>query len=91
MESALLVRIEGRVTGVGFRYYTLQAAAGFPDLCGYVRNVGYGEVEVWLQGPESQVAEMLAWLRHGPSHARVTDVTVSAVTPRSDLVSFTVE
>ncbi len=91
MEKAFLVRIEGRVTGVGFRYSALAHAAGLPELRGYVRNVAYGRVESWVQGPEDQVENMVNWLRHGPSCAVVTDMTISPVTLRADLPHFTIE
>ncbi len=71
METAYKVSIKGRVTGVGFRYSTLDKSAEFPSLKGYVRNVAHGEVEVFLQGDEKEVDQMLAWLRGGPRFCRV--------------------
>ncbi len=91
MEKAFLVKIEGRVTGVGFRYGALRFAAGLPGLRGYVRNVARGEVEAWVQGPEAAVEPMVAWLRHGPSCAVVTNITVSPVAADMDSPPFTIE
>ena len=48
MEIAYKVSIRGRVTGVGFRYSTFIKSSEFTSLKGYVRNVTYGEVEVFV-------------------------------------------
>ncbi len=71
METAYKVSIKGRVTGVGFRYSTLIKSGEFPSLKGYVSNVAYGEVEVFVQGDEREVDHMLAWLKEGPRFSRV--------------------
>lgn len=68
---AFRVLIEGRVTGVGFRWSALSFARNLPDLCGYVSNVAPGCVEALVQGPKVQVDSMLEWLKNGPSYARV--------------------
>ncbi|MDD3118093.1 MAG: acylphosphatase [Victivallales bacterium] len=91
MACALLVKVEGRVTGVGFRYSAMRFAAGLPGLHGYIRNTAYDAVEAWIQGPEAEVARMLEWLRHGPSSALVVRVAVNSVTPRDDLPFFTIQ
>lgn len=49
---------EGKVQGVGFRYSIKQIAAGY-DLCGTVRNVPDGRVELLIQGEESDMNDML--------------------------------
>jgi acylphosphatase len=49
---------EGKVQGVGFRYSIKQIVAGF-DLCGTVRNLPDGRVELLVQGEESDMNDML--------------------------------
>jgi len=73
MDVAYLVKIRGRVTGVGFRYSALRQAASWPELRGYIRNVSEDEVEAVVQGSEEQVNAMRAWLRSGPPYARVDE------------------
>ena len=73
MELAYKILIKGRVTGVGFRYSTLDKCADFPTLKGYVRNLGRGEVEVFLQGGGKDVNEMISWLKIGPPYSRVDE------------------
>jgi len=79
--SCLLLRIRGRVQGVGFRYYT-QAQAESLGITGWVRNMPDGSVETCICGNAQQLAAMQAWLAHGPASARVDHVDVSpAQTP----------
>ncbi|MCX6985863.1 MAG: acylphosphatase [Lentisphaerae bacterium] len=59
------------MTGVGFRYSTFIKSSEFTSLKGYVRNISHGEVEVFVQGDEKEVARMLAWLKDGPRFSRV--------------------
>lgn len=88
MEVAFKVRISGRVTGVGFRYSAVNKANAFPGLKGYVRNVGYGEVEALLQGKPEDVDQMLIWFRKGPPLARVDDLQINEVPVSPDLARF---
>jgi acylphosphatase len=69
------VRIEGRVQGVGFRYWTEAAATGL-GLDGWVRNRRDGGVEAVFSGAAQDVAEMIERCRRGPSAARVDAVKV---------------
>ena len=69
-------RIEGRVQGVGFRFFARQAANDF-GITGYVRNLPDGSLEVVAECEEDVLREFLETLREGPRAARVTDVQVS--------------
>jgi acylphosphatase len=62
--------IQGRVQGVGFRWY-VQREAGELDLRGWVRNTEEGEVEVVASGTEADLSELRASLRRGPRGSRV--------------------
>src|SRR5262249_51404700 len=52
----------GQVQGVGFRYTTRQLAEGF-GVCGYVRNLRNGDVEVVAEGEQGEVDGLLAAMR----------------------------
>jgi acylphosphatase len=62
--------IQGRVQGVGFRWY-VQREAGQLDLRGWVRNTEEGEVEVVASGSPEELAKLRSSLRRGPRGARV--------------------
>ena len=69
--SARHVYVRGDVQGVGFRWATQERARGL-GLAGWVRNLPDGRVEVWLEGPSSELEAMLTWLRRGPPLASVS-------------------
>ena len=62
--------IQGRVQGVGFRWYVHREASEL-DLRGWVRNTEDGDVEVVAHGSEADLAELRASLRRGPRGSRV--------------------
>ena len=62
--------IQGRVQGVGFRWYVHREASEL-DLRGWVRNTEEGEVEVVASGSAEDLAELRASLRRGPRGSRV--------------------
>ncbi len=65
--------VKGRVPGVGFRYFTLDAAHAL-GLTGWVRNLRDGRVEVLAEGALEDLNRLLAVLRKGPVSGEVTDV-----------------
>jgi acylphosphatase len=69
------VLIQGRVQGVGFRYWT-ERVAGELGLSGWVRNRRDGSVEAVFSGSAEAVAEMLDRARDGPVSAVVTSVRI---------------
>jgi acylphosphatase len=65
--------VSGAVQGVGFRYFTQDAAEKL-HLSGYVRNLRDGRVEVFAAGTAQQLAQLRAILERGPRFASVRDV-----------------
>lgn len=85
------LRIEGRVQGVGFRFY-LQHKARELGITGWVRNRPDGTVEAVIQGMPEAVETMLAWARRGPRSAIVSNVQVTESTGEySDFVALPTE
>jgi acylphosphatase len=82
------VRITGRVQGVFFRAWTRDEARSI-GVSGWVRNCADGSVEAHVEGDESCVDELIRRMRHGPPHAKVTDLEVS-VSAVEDLDRFEV-
>ena len=77
------VIISGRVQGVGFRYSCRRVAEG-QGVNGWARNLPDGRVEACFEGDPDAVERLVAWCRHGPSHADVNDVEVVQETPRGE-------
>lgn len=73
-EAARLV-IEGRVQGVGYRWWTVEAARAL-GLAGWVRNRADGSVEVLALGPREALERLAAACEEGPPGARVRSVRV---------------
>jgi len=68
--------IFGRVQGVGYRFY-MQRKARELGITGWVRNRRDGGVEAVVQGSAGAVEAMIAWARHGPPSAVVSEVRIA--------------
>ena len=68
--TARLLRIEGRVQGVGYRDWMCREA-GRLGLQGWVRNRPDGSVQALVAGEEGAVRALLAACHRGPLLARV--------------------
>lgn len=73
------LRIYGRVQGVYFRGWTVEAAQRL-GVDGWVRNRHDGTVEVLAVGPVHAVEALISACHDGPSHAAVTRVDVEQAT-----------
>jgi len=79
--------IEGRVQGVGFRYFTMSAAQGY-GLKGWVRNLYDGRVEVLAEGEHEDLNHLLGDLRKGPRSAVVEDIEYSFTDAKGEFNRF---
>ena len=68
--------VEGRVQGVGFRYFVLTAAQEL-HLTGWVRNRYDGNVEVTAEGPRKDLETLIFFLRKGPRSSFVSGVSTN--------------
>jgi acylphosphatase len=73
--------VQGRVQGVGYRYFALREAESL-GVYGFVRNLPDGSVEVVGEGPEETLARFEEKLKEGPAFSRVAGVERSTVAPR---------
>lgn len=67
--------VQGRVQGVGFRYFTREMADAF-DITGTVRNVSDGDVEIVASGTPENLRSFKEQIELGPAGARVDRVKV---------------
>ena len=80
-ESAVLLSIQGRVQGVGFRFFAQDVAQEL-DLAGWVRNLPDGSVEAYAEGPKEALEAFMQRLRHGPPMAKVQTIIPAWKTPQ---------
>jgi acylphosphatase len=65
--------VSGKVQGVFFRASTRERAVQL-KIDGYAKNLPNGNVEVLAQGSASALNALHAWLKVGPSAAKIDDV-----------------
>jgi acylphosphatase len=65
--------VEGRVQGVGFRYFVRENAAAL-GLNGWVRNRWDDKVELTAEGSREQLERLLVFIQRGPRTAFVSRV-----------------
>jgi len=73
LRAKLLVK--GTVQGVGYRAYAARVASQ-RGLCGGVRNLDDGRVELYVEGLKDQILILIDDLKIGPPASRVADVEV---------------
>ncbi|MGQ9832642.1 MAG: acylphosphatase [Candidatus Villigracilaceae bacterium] len=79
--------VTGRVQGVGFRAFVQQAAL-LSGLRGWVRNVGYDQVETIAEGPRATLERFVETVQSGPRASRVDHSRVEWEPPTGEFVSF---
>ena len=79
--------VEGRVQGVGFRYFVIDAAVSL-GLTGWVRNRWDGSVETLAEGPRPALERLMMALQVGPRAANVTTVTPEWLPATGEWVGF---
>jgi acylphosphatase len=62
--------VQGRVQGVGFRWFVHREASEL-ELKGWVRNTEDGDVEIVVAGVEESLIELRSSLKKGPRGSRV--------------------
>ena len=85
--NALHISIYGRVQAVGFRNWIKEKADARKLSC-WTRNASDGSVEVFLQGDENLINELLDLCWEGPSVADVEDVLAQDASIQESITSF---
>lgn len=69
------ITVSGKVQGVYYRQSTKEMAVAF-GLTGQVKNLANGSVYIIATGTREQLEKLVAWCKHGPAKAVVTDIEV---------------
>jgi len=70
--------VDGRVQGVGFRYYCQMNALTL-NLTGWVRNMDNGMVEMEVQGDEKVLFKFISIINKGNYFIRVTSLSKKVI------------
>jgi acylphosphatase len=89
LEARLHAIVEGRVQGVGFRYFVLDQAVSL-GITGWVRNRYDESVEVLAEGTREKLDSLLGLLGKGPRSAFVTRVKSEWEEPTGEFSRFSV-
>lgn len=79
--------VEGRVQGVGFRYFTYETAIRL-GILGWVRNRWDESVEVTAEGERAVLEVFIEQVRKGPRSSFVTRVNVEWQPSTGEFYSF---
>ena len=69
-------RAQGRVQGVGFRFFT-QSEATKLRLTGWVKNLNNGDVTMEVQGAAADVEELISRLKKGNGFSKVASIEIN--------------
>ncbi|MFK5855018.1 MAG: acylphosphatase [Bacteroidota bacterium] len=80
MIKAAIIKVYGRVQGVGFRFYTNKKAIEL-NISGYVQNKPDGSVYIEAEGDETDLITFIEWVNIGTQWARVSKVETQLMPP----------
>ncbi len=73
MKELRLIRIHGKVQGVGYRFFATRVARRL-GLKGSISNQRDGTVEAMVEGEKKAIDEWIEQLKEGPRYAEVTKI-----------------
>jgi acylphosphatase len=86
----LHIWVSGRVQGVSFRAFVQQTGTML-GLTGWVRNLGYDQVETLAEGERAALEEFAQAVQSGPRGSRVEEARLEWETPTGEFRYFDVE
>ena len=73
MKELRLLRIHGKVQGVGYRFFATRVARRL-GLKGWITNQRDGTVEAAVEGEKEAIDDWIEELKEGPRYAEVTKI-----------------
>ena len=89
MNKRLVAVAQGRVQGVGFRYFVADRARAL-RLAGTCRNLRNGDVEVIAEGERGALEALVVDLRQGPRMSCVDNLHVVWLPPTGEFSTFSI-
>jgi acylphosphatase len=90
MKLHYVITVDGRVQGVGYRYFVRSRAKEL-RLNGFVRNGWDGKVVIEAEGEKKDLETLLDYLRIGPSLARVIRIDISESLYKNSFEDFEIK
>lgn len=87
---AKFIIVKGKVQGVFYRKFTKQKAIEL-GVKGWVKNSNNGDVEIFAQGDEDTVEQLIAWCWQGSPKANVENVILKDARPVAGTREFSIE
>lgn len=69
------ILVQGRVQGVFFRDHTQKWASSL-GVCGWVKNLANGQVEILVEGEKDRIEGLIGLVRKGPPLSRVESLDI---------------
>jgi acylphosphatase len=73
MKEMRIIRIHGKVQGVGYRFFATRVARRL-GLKGAIQNMRDGTVEAKVEGDSEKIDEWVLQLKEGPRYAEVSQI-----------------
>lgn len=74
-KSSVKITVSGMVQGVGYRYFISRFCTEL-GITGYAKNLWNGDVEIFAEGQEEFLKELINKANKGPMHASVKSCKV---------------
>lgn len=84
------ILVDGRVQGVGFRFFTQMTALPL-NLTGWCQNLDNGNVQIEVQGPEENILSFINTIKQGNRFSKIYDMEVNIIPTIQTEKKFTIK
>lgn len=75
--------VDGRVQGVGFRYFTQMMAMKY-NLTGWCKNLYNGKVQIEVQGLKENLMNFISAIKKGNNFSRIDNMDLNELSVKDD-------
>lgn len=75
--------VDGRVQGVGFRYFTQMMAMKY-NLTGWCKNLYNGKVQIEVQGLKENLLNFISAIKKGNNFSRIDNMDLNELSVKDD-------